>query len=237
MKLKKIVSLLICIILPFTFFACKKDDSTNENKNFNVNEAKTKITKVNELQSDFFIALYNVESIDKLNEENGCQFFSKVLIETLNAVKTMLDNYATIAQATDSNGKKHLEQNENGFVYIKGEDEITVFMAENKTKLHLKTKTSDMELKIRCVNDNTYAITILDNKGSKSFQVYFTGVAGRVKYNEHIIEIDDIFEITDFNNFIVDNGSGDFISNEWWRFLWDLKQILLGGCRVFLVHH
>ena len=71
MKLKKIVSLLICIILPFTFFACKKEDSTSENKNFNVNEAKTNITKINELQSDFFIALYNVESIDKLNEEKS----------------------------------------------------------------------------------------------------------------------------------------------------------------------
>ncbi len=205
MKIKKLLCIILCLILPVIFFACKNDDETPNNQ-FDLKETQNFIEKTYTAQDEFFKALYSANDSNKDNVS--------IVGETLLAVSELLNNYEVLVAIKDNDGNSVIKQIDNGFNYSKNNEIIRVVMVDNTLFVEMKNKTTNVQLKVKYINNSNYAITIFDEQHLSSILVYFSGTTGRLKCNQHTSEVEDIFSLDDFSNFAKDDGIGEFLSNE-----------------------
>lgn len=205
MKIKRVLCIMLCLILPITLFACKNVDETPNNQ-FNLKETQNFLEKTYSAQDEFFKVLYNAQ----ITSENS----GSLVGETLLQVEKLLDNYGVLVLAKDTEGNNVVEQIDNGFNCRKNDDNICVVMKDNTLFFEMKNEKINMQLKVKYIDNSKYAITIFNEQDLKSLLVYFSGTTGRLKFNQHSTEVEDIFSLDDFSNFAKDDGIGEFLSNE-----------------------
>lgn len=205
MKVKRFFAIFLVVAIAITIVGCKNEEETSTA--FDVNTTKQFITKFDSTQEDFFKAVYGVETIDE-DKLYSC------IGSMLDSVDTgILDNYSLILAGDDEENPK-VEQIDYGFIYKKKEDTIKIVCDGTTLLIYLKNSKDALELRVKKLGDNSYALTLYDEESLSGLQAVFTRALGRVKINDHIAECQNIFELESFDNFAKDDGTGEFKSNE-----------------------
>lgn len=207
MKVKRLLSIILCIFVPFIFIGCKEDESSNmDDKSFNVNNTKQFISKLDSAQEEFFKILYDV---DVLEENMFCSCVGNVL----DGVGLFLDSYSMILSYDDAENPK-IKQIDYGFIYNHKSDLLQIECNENFLYIKIQDEKDSFEVRAKKLNKNSYAITIYDEESLSGLQTIFTGAIGRVKIDEHISGYENIFTFENFDNFAKEDGKGNYKSNE-----------------------
>ncbi len=205
MKVKRIFAIFLAIGIAVLFVGCK--ETKEPTTDFDVNKTKQYITKLDTTQEDFFKAVYGVEII----EED--KFYSCIGGVLDNISTGLLDNYGLILASDDEENPK-VEQIDYGFIYKEKNNTMKVVCDDTTLLVYLKNSKDTLELRVKKLGNNSYALTLYDEESLSGLQAIFTGALGRVKINDHIAEYPNIFELDNFDNFAKDDGTGEFKSNE-----------------------